>query len=589
MKRIFFFCLAFILASCHSEAQNVLPFLLPNSDQTQYAEVYILGGQSNMSGAAPSAGIDAQYTGALNAYMLSTYGSGTNTRNATTLTWQRLELDKNNNNEGINGVSALGFFGPEIVFGKKMSDLKPNRIFIIKVAYNASSMLGEGSTNDWKLGGPGIRYADLSASVIIGLNKIVSDFNLTPRIRGFLWMQGEAERDGTADYSSAPNLQSGYILQCSRMVQFIIDDIVENNFDTKSMRVCFGRIHNSFSPVPSPTSLAAIRAAHVDLGTNFRTNNVGYQRYCAGVTYIDTDAFDISTADHTHFTQLGQISLGTAYYNYFSQYVDEIITVTPASTSGFDTDAAAFVTTAGLTNQTHANAVNALVSSLKTNSVWTIAPAIYPFIGGNRKANKLNLKDPTNLLGYNLTFNTGVKHTVAGFDGNIDGGFTTAVNPTGYANTNIPFNVLGQNTAGFAYYSPTATQEAKYGMGVMSAGNTSRLYFPASWTDNHIYTADMSAENGTPTNTDGSGTFVISRTSSSNYNIYVRGTKTSISASSVAPDANTFVIGGRNSNGVIGSISFKTWAYFQFFNTSLSDTNESNLRSAVTTFQTAVR
>lgn len=586
MRNILLYLLV-ALSACHSEAQSVLTFALPNSDQTQYAEVYILGGQSNMEGAAPSAGIDAQYTGALNSYILSTYGSGTNTRNASTLTWQRLELDKNNNSAGVNGVAAAGFFGPEIVFGKKMSDLKSNRIFIIKIAVNAASMLGEGGTNDWKIGGGGTNYAKLLNDVTIGLSKIVSDFHLTPRIRGLLWMQGEAERDGVVDYATAGNLQSGYVLQCSRMVQFLIDDIVELGYDTKSMRVSFGRIHNSFSPVPSPTSLAAIRAAHVDLGTNFRTNNVGYQRYCAGTTYQDTDAFDISTADHTHFTQLGQISLGTAYYNYFSQYVDEVITITPASTSGFDTDAAAAVTAMGLTNQTHANAVNTLITSLKSNSLWTISPAIYTIVGGNRKANKINLKDPAS--SYNLTFTTGVKHTAAGFDGNIDGGFTTAVNPTGYANTNMPYNILGQNAAGFAYYSPTATQEAKYGMGVMNSGSTSRFYFPASWTDNHIYTADNSAENGTPTNTDGSGTFVISRTSSSNYNIYVRGTKTSISASSVTPDANTFVIGGRNSNGVIGSISFKTWAYFQFFDTSLSDANESNLRSAITTFQTAVR
>ena len=82
-----------------------------------------------------------------------------------------------------------------------MSTLIPDRIFIIKVSYVGSTMMGQGGSNDWLVGGAGTNYDNLvTNSVINGLNAIQNGLGLTPVIRGFIWMQGEAERLGVAGY-----------------------------------------------------------------------------------------------------------------------------------------------------------------------------------------------------------------------------------------------------------------------------------------------------------------------------------------------------------------------------------------------------
>jgi hypothetical protein len=568
----------------HADAQRALTFLTPTPSADNIANVYILSGQSNMTGKAPSTGLSATYLGAQNAYIYSTYGSGTNTRNASTQSWQRLELDKTNNNEGINGVADLGLFGPEMSFGKAMSDVKPNRIFIIKVAYSSSTLLGQGSVNDWMIGGPGTNYANLvQNSVINGLNEIVSDFGLTPVIRGFIWMQGEAERDGASGYATAISLENGWTLQFTRLLQYLVDDIVEAGYSTKSMRVCVGRIHNHFSPLPSPTMLTAVRRAQsVDL-QNFITNNPGYAQYVRAMIFVDTDSFGVQ-ADNTHYNQSGELALGQAYADYFLPYINETVTITLANTTGFDSDAVAFISAAAFTSsqQGLADCINSIVLSLKSGPLWSGIPAFYPQLGGNRKAHKLNLKDPSNGLGYNATFNTGLIHTSDGFNG-----FSNATVTQGYADTHVPLNSLGQNTAGLFYYTPTTPREGFYGMGAVASGNASRLYLMPNFTDGKWYSADMGAEATGSTNTDGSGTYILSRTSSSNYNVYIRGVKTSISSTSSAPDATTITIGARNVNGTKGSYSTKTWGAFGVISVSLSDADEASLRSVLLTIQRA--
>lgn len=575
------------LISSDADAQNVFTFLTKGDPgpSNNIAKVYIMAGQSNMDGQATSIGIDVQYTGALNPYIYSTYGFGTNIRGPSTQSWQRLELNKNNNTSGTNGVAAQNIFGPEIAFGKKMAGDHPDRILILKFAIPSSTMLGEGSTNDWMIGASGTNYQNLVQNTVInGLNAIVSQFGLVPEIRGFMWLQGEAERDGVSGYTTASDLQGGYTLQCSRMVQWLIDDIVEAGYDTRNMRVAFTRI--KIGSPSTPTMYAAVRAAHVDLGTNFITNNPGYSRYCAGVTWIDTDA--LTQQDGIHFDQAGQIALGTAYYNYFSTYVNETVTIPSINTSGFDTDATLFINSAGLTDQNQGQAIHNLVASLKSGSLWNSYIAIYPFVGGNRKAHKVNLKDPTNLLGYNLTFNTGVKHTKAGFDGYLNGGFSTSNPNFGYADTHIPISVLGQNTAGFFYYTPTTTAEAAYGLGVSAISNTLKLELSGRWTDGKWYAANNGGETSGTAGADASGFYLNTRTSSTNFNVFIRtGTKTSVTSTSVTPDGTLFPIGGRSVSGTLGSFSIKTWAAFGLSNVSLTDTDVTNIQSYINTFQSA--
>ena len=72
-----------------------------------------------------------------------------------------------------------------------------------------------------------------------------------------------------------------------------------------------------------------------------------------------------------------------------------------------DSDAQAFITAAGLTDETQINSVCQLVNDLKTypavgTKYWDREDLIYPFVGGTSVAHAVNLKSP--LGTNNLTF-----------------------------------------------------------------------------------------------------------------------------------------------------------------------------------------
>jgi hypothetical protein len=91
-----------------------------------------------------------------------------------------------------------------------------------------------------------------------------------------------------------------------------------------------------------------------------------------------------------------------------------------------DPDAAAFITATGISGS-NATAINTLVVTLKTDSLWTKMAAVYPFIGGTADSNKYNLIDPQNTNGaYRLTYVTqagsSITHSASGFEVKNSGG-----------------------------------------------------------------------------------------------------------------------------------------------------------------------
>ena len=115
-----------------------------------------------------------------------------------------------------------------------------------------------------------------------------------------------------------------------------------------------------------------------------------------------------------------------------------------------DTDAQAFINSAGLTDLGQANAVNTLVVDLKAAGVWTKMKALYPFVGGTATTHKWNLKDPRDLNeAFRLVFTGGWTHTSTGALPN---------GSNGYANTYlVPSNnfPISQYDAHISLYSRT--------------------------------------------------------------------------------------------------------------------------------------
>jgi hypothetical protein len=86
-----------------------------------------------------------------------------------------------------------------------------------------------------------------------------------------------------------------------------------------------------------------------------------------------------------------------------------------ASYIGIDSDAQAFITATGITDNTQKTAINTLVLDLKSYGIWTKMKALYPFIGGTATTHKYNLKDPRDLdVAFRLQFVNGWTHTSTG-------------------------------------------------------------------------------------------------------------------------------------------------------------------------------
>lgn len=82
---------------------------------------------------------------------------------------------------------------------------------------------------------------------------------------------------------------------------------------------------------------------------------------------------------------------------------------------GFDVDASAYFTAAGITDATQKTAVNTFILGLKSNSLWTTFYGLYPFVGGTSGAHAVNAKSPGT---YDITWFNSPTHNSNGVTGN---------------------------------------------------------------------------------------------------------------------------------------------------------------------------
>ena len=246
--------------------------------------------------------------------------------------------------------------------------------------------------------------------------------------------------------------------------------------------------------------------------------------------------------------------------------------------SSVDPDAQAFITAAGITNPTQQTAINTLVVSLKANGIWTKMKAIYPFVGGTATTHKYNLKNPLDTnAAFRLVFNGGWTHSANG------------VKPNGtnaYADTFLNFNTtMLLNDAALSFYSREDIFTAVL-MGVGWDAITSMIS-PNYGSGFGDYSAINSGGNGTGV-INKSGLFTISRLTSTNVIGYRNGSQyfNRAAASTSKPNYNVYV-GARNFNGSAVQYSQNQCA-FSAIHDGLTDTDSSNLYTAVQAFQTAL-
>ena len=133
--------------------------------------------------------------------------------------------------------------------------------------------------------------------------------------------------------------------------------------------------------------------------------------------------------------------------------------------AAYDVDAQAFFTAVGLTDLSHASAINTFILNCKANGNWN-QTAIYIYYGTTSATQGVNLKAPGT---YTLSF-TGVTHSSAGWQGdgttnNVDTGIQPSTSSLTNSNTHI------------AFFTPTATLSATVvaDIGLFQASNILEL------------------------------------------------------------------------------------------------------------------
>ena len=244
-----------------------------------------------------------------------------------------------------------------------------------------------------------------------------------------------------------------------------------------------------------------------------------------------------------------------------------------------DSNAQAFVVAAGLTSSVQANAVNALVTSMKSAGIWTKMKAVYPFVGGSAASHKWNLKDPRDLdAAFRLTFTIGMAHSANGIQGN-------AINT--FANTYfIPSVQLTLTSGHYSIYSRTDILQSSIDLGVLSS-NGSVHQILTRYVGDQVYSYASTNIGSTKTNGNSLGHYITNRNSSTNTTGYKNGMQTVNGVQTAGLPTDAVFIGGRNQGGSSIIPSSRQYS-FATIGDGLTDAQAAALYTAVQAYQTSL-
>jgi hypothetical protein len=257
-------------------------------------KVFLMGGQSNMVGQAPTSGLPSALQGAQGDVLFFGGNNGT-----VGTSWGHLQP---------SGESAVKF-GPEVTFGRSIADAFPDTQFgLIKYAASGTALY-----DDWSPGTPtqaaGAEYTNFVQTVTNGLAELIGQ-GYSPEIVGMLWHQGESDAlEGQAAAYSAnlTNFIAAMRANYRADLPFMIGEIQQNanhrNFDPND-ELAFDAV------VSSQTSIAASDA---------------------NTTFVPTA--DLTLQDRLHFDAAAMITLGERFAQYYEADYGQLVVPEPASLS----------------------------------------------------------------------------------------------------------------------------------------------------------------------------------------------------------------------------------------------------------------
>ena len=249
----------------------------------------------------------------------------------------------------------------------------------------------------------------------------------------------------------------------------------------------------------------------------------------------------------------------------------------------FDLDAQEFfnrvLTAGGTLTSTEQTAITQLVIDMKTAGIWDSMKAIYPMVGASAAACSQNLKSSS-------------------FTGTFTSGWTfasTGVTPNGtnaYMNTNfVPNSNLTINSAHISFYSRTNNITGIDDLSAINTGDTQNMRLIISL-GGTLYCDINSAGSDriSISNPNSLGLYIGSRINSTSFKVYKN---SSIFVTNTVANGGTqplvnMTLSASNRPGMIPSNYSNRQCAFASLGDGLTDTQASNLYTAVQAFQTTL-
>lgn len=244
-----------------------------------------------------------------------------------------------------------------------------------------------------------------------------------------------------------------------------------------------------------------------------------------------------------------------------------------------DADALAFIAAANITNTIEQNAIITLVTSMKSNNIWSKMRAIYPFVGSSQSSHKFNLKNPIDSnAAYRLNFSTGWNYDSLGLLAN--GTSTTA-------NTYIDLSTFMTNSFGsYGVYLSTYTSQ---GVPVLKTNGSVEF---GTWRFDRLPSIGLDIWwgnylGGGITTLQTKGFFQLYKNNSSTTEILNNTIKRQLSTSASTPPSGQIIYGAYDNNNSFSNY-ISNYTRFLYFGDALTDTEASNFYTAVQAFQTTL-
>ncbi len=254
--------------------------------------------------------------------------------------------------------------------------------------------------------------------------------------------------------------------------------------------------------------------------------------------------------------------------------------------TAYNNETNTFLYASQITDNTQKNAINTLVNDLKTAGIWSKMKAVYPFVGGTASTHKWNLVNPQDTdAAYRIIFNGGWTHSNTGA---LPNGTNT------YADTKFNVNLFNANINSYSLgvYLNSVLISNRYHFGTAGGSANQVVALRANSTSEKLGNLETTlaplSKTGLNTTTHQGFWAISKRATNDRAMICADGTFVyNTTSGSINQNSNIIFLAALNSNGTPGNYDTMRHA-FDFFADGLNDTELTNLRTAVITFQTTL-